>query len=243
MRLDKLLCDYAYGSRKEVQRLIRAGQASVNGAPVTDPGSACGYADVVLVNGAAVPLRAEHHVMLHKPAGLLTAARDKKQPTVMSLLPAYYAARGCMPVGRLDKDTTGLLLLSTDGELGHLLLSPKRHVAKTYRCTVDGPLTANDAAVFERGLKLSDFQAQPARLEIVHSAPDESEGLLTIHEGKFHQVKRMFEAVGLTVTALHRQTFGPLTLDPALAPGEYRELTAQEADSLYSLFGKEPEHG
>jgi len=182
------------------------------------------------VQGQPLDGRLTRHVMLHKPAGLLTAARDKKQPTVMDLLPEAYAAIGCMPVGRLDKDTTGLLFLTTDGELNHRLLSPGRHVDKTYRAETDGALTQEHVDAFAVGLHLSDFDAQPAKLEII--GPDT--GLVTVHEGKFHQVKRMFSAVGREVTALHRLSFGSLRLDETLPEGEWRELTEDEIAALYA---------
>lgn len=231
LRLDRWLVTLGVGSRSEMQKLIRKGGVKVNGAMVKDPGQQVDENTVELtVNGAAVDGRLTRHVMLHKPAGLLTAARDKKQPTVMDLLPDVYNAIGCMPVGRLDKDTTGLLFLTTDGELNHRLLSPGRHVDKTYLAEVDGPLDASHVAAFAEGLHLSDFDAQPAKLEII--APQT--GRVTVHEGKFHQIKRMFTAVGREVTKLHRETFGSLTLDPNLPEGQWRELTDEELASLYS---------
>lgn len=231
LRLDRWLVTLGVGSRSEMQKLIRKGSVKVNGAMVKDPGAQVDENTAELtVNGAAVDGRLTRHVMLHKPAGLLTAARDKKQPTVMDLLPDVYNAIGCMPVGRLDKDTTGLLFLTTDGELNHRLLSPGRHVDKTYLAEVDGPLDASHVAAFAEGLHLSDFDAQPAKLEII--APQT--GRVTVHEGKFHQIKRMFTAVGREVTKLHRETFGSLTLDPNLPEGQWRELTDEELASLYS---------
>ena len=231
LRLDRWLVTLGVGSRSEMQKLIRKGGVKVNGAMVKDPGQQVDENTAELtVNGTAVDGRLTRHVMLHKPAGLLTAARDKKQPTVMDLLPDVYNAIGCMPVGRLDKDTTGLLFLTTDGELNHRLLSPGRHVDKTYLAEVDGPLDASHVAAFAEGLHLSDFDAQPARLEII--AP--KTGRVTVHEGKFHQIKRMFTAVGREVTKLHRETFGSLTLDPNLPEGQWRELTDEELASLYS---------
>ena len=231
LRLDRWLVTLGVGSRSEMQKLIRKGGVKVNGAMVKDPGQQVDENTAELtVNGAAVDGRLTRHVMLHKPAGLLTAARDKKQPTVMDLLPDVYNAIGCMPVGRLDKDTTGLLFLTTDGELNHRLLSPGRHVDKTYLAEVDGPLDASHVAAFAEGLYLSDFDAQPAKLEII--APQT--GRVTVHEGKFHQIKRMFTAVGREVTKLHRETFGSLTLDPNLPEGQWRELTDEELASLYS---------
>ena len=231
LRLDRWLVTLGVGSRSEMQKLIRKGGVKVNGAMVKDPGQQVDENTAELtVNGTPVDGRLIRHVMLHKPAGLLTAARDKKQPTVMDLLPDVYNAIGCMPVGRLDKDTTGLLFLTTDGELNHRLLSPGRHVDKTYLAEVDGPLDASHVAAFAEGLHLSDFDAQPARLEII----EPQTGRVTVHEGKFHQIKRMFTAVGREVTKLHRETFGSLTLDPNLPEGQWRELTDEELASLYS---------
>lgn len=234
MRLDRWLTTLGLGSRTEVQRMIRAGQVCVDDVCLRDPGAACDPAHSALtLLGAPVDGRLVRHVMLCKPAGLLTAARDRKQPTVMDLLPPAYAAMGCMPVGRLDKDTTGLLLLTTDGELNHRLLAPRRHVWKTYQAQVDGALSAEDVQAFAQGLTLSDFVAQPAELTILSSSPQSAQAQVRVHEGKFHQVKRMFEARSRTVTALHRLTFGSLTLDPALSPGQWRELTPDEIAALY----------
>ena len=231
LRLDRWLVTLGVGSRSEVQKLVKKGGVKVNDAPVKDPGMQVDENTARLtVLGQPVDGRLTRHVMLHKPAGLLTAARDKKQPTVMDLLPEVYASIGCMPVGRLDKDTTGLLFLTTDGELNHRLLSPGRHVDKTYLAEVDGTLNESHIAAFAEGLHLSDFDAQPAKLEIL--APHL--GRVTVHEGKFHQVKRMFSAVGCEVVKLHRETFGSLTLDPNLPEGEWRELTVDELSALYS---------
>jgi 16S rRNA pseudouridine516 synthase len=231
LRLDRWLVTLGVGSRSEVQKLIKKGGVKVNDAPVKDPGMQVDeHTARLTVLGQPVDGRLTRHVMLHKPAGLLTAARDKKQPTVMDLLPEVYASIGCMPVGRLDKDTTGLLFLTTDGELNHRLLAPGRHVDKTYLAEVDGTLSERHITAFAEGLHLSDFDAQPARLEIL--APNL--GRVTVHEGKFHQVKRMFSAVGCEVVKLHRETFGSLTLDPNLPEGEWRELTGDELSALYS---------
>ena len=191
---------------------------------------------LLTVMGQPLDGRLTRHVMLHKPAGLLTAARDKKQPTVMDLLPEVYASIGCMPVGRLDKDTTGLLLLTTDGELNHRLLAPGRHVDKTYRAQADGKLNESHVAAFAAGMhvpedgKESAFDAQPAHMAL--AAPDT--GVLTIHEGKFHQVKRMFRVVGREVIQLHRLSFGSLQLDADLPEGAWRELTEEEIAALYA---------
>ena len=217
MRLDRWLATLSVGSRSEVKQWIRGGKAAVNGRVETDPSRSFETeTDRVALNGKELDGRISRHVMLYKPAGLLTAARDAKQPTVMDLLPAVYRSIGCMPVGRLDKDTTGLLLLTTDGELNHRLLSPGRHVDKRYRAIVDTPLTEKDAEAFARGIELSDFTAKPARLEILR-AGETSLAEVTITEGKFHQVRRMFAATGHEVLELHRCAFGPLEL-PAELP-------------------------
>lgn len=233
LRLDRWLVTLGVGSRSQVQKMVRGGAVTVNGALVKDPSLSVDEGSALTLHGQPLDGRLTRHVMLHKPAGLLTAARDKKQPTVMDLLPPVYASIACMPVGRLDKDTTGLLFLTTDGELNHRLLSPGRHVDKTYLATVDGPLTLADVEAFAAGLHLSDFDAQPALLEILSSGETEAAARVTVHEGKFHQIKRMFEAVGRTVTQLHRETFGSLTLDPALPQGQWRELTEDEIAALY----------
>ena len=238
MRLDRWLATVSAGSRSEVKQWIRGGQAAVNGRVILDPAlSFETETDRLSLNGRELDGRVTRHVMLHKPAGILTAARDARQPTVMDLLPPVYRSIGCMPVGRLDKDTTGLLLLTTDGTLAHRLLAPARHVDKTYRAAVDGPLSAEDTAAFAAGLTLSDFTALPARLEILETGPARAVALVTVREGKFHQVRRMFAAVGREVTELHRLTFGPLSLDPALGPGEWRDLTGTETAALYAAAG------
>ncbi len=233
MRLDKMLSALGEATRSESKALLRAGRVTVNGAAVRDGAENVSEDDAIALDGRLLDTRLTRHLMLFKPAGVLTAAEDGRQRTVMDLLPPVYSALGCMPVGRLDKDTTGLLLLTTDGELGHRLLSPTRHVDKVYRARVEGTLTERDAEAFAAGIVLRDFTALPARLEIL--SPDTA--LVTVREGKFHQVKRMFGAVGKPVAALHRLRFGPLTLDEALAPGEFRELTKEEAAQLYRAAG------
>jgi len=236
MRLDRWLATLGYGSRSEVREWIRGGSAAVNGRVILDPAlSFETEGDRLSLRGTEIDGRVIRHVMLHKPAGLLTAARDAKQPTVMDLLPALYRSIGCMPVGRLDKDTTGLLLLSCDGELNHRLLSPGRHVAKRYRALVDGVLGEKEIAAFAAGMDLGDFTAQPAELTVLGLSLAE----VVISEGKFHQVKRMFAATGHEVLQLHRCAFGPLELDPALAEGQWRELTAEEVKALREAAGME----
>lgn len=240
MRLDRLLVTLALGSRSQVQPLIRKGRIHLNGSPVTQPNQeVVPGQDVLTLDGEPLDTRLEMHYIMNKPAGVLTAARDKKAATVMDLLPAKCQTLGCMPVGRLDKDTTGVLLFTTDGEMNHRLLSPKRHVDKIYLARVDGPLTEADANAFAAGLELGDFTAQPARLEILSSSPEGAQARVTVHEGKFHQVKRMFESRGRTVLTLHREAFGPLTLEDSLAPGQYRELTDTELAALRAASQQE----
>ena len=193
--------------------------------------------DALALDGKTLDGRVMRHVMMFKPRGVLTAARDPKQPTVMDLLPEVYRSIGCMPVGRLDKDTTGILIFTCDGEMNHRLLSPGRHVDKTYRALVEGELGNEAVDAFAAGMDLGDFTAQGAKLVILRAGEESSLAEVTISEGKFHQVKRMFAAAGHEVIELHRRTFGPLALDPALQEGELRELTAAEVDALREAAG------
>lgn len=237
-RLDRWLTLLGICSRSEGKDLIRKGAVRVNGRTVTDPGAdAETEEDALTVRDQAVDGRVLRHVMLHKPAGLLTAARDRKQPTVMDLLPPVYASIGCMPVGRLDKDTTGLLLLTCDGELNHRLLAPGRHVDKVYDAEVSGKLREEDVRAFAEGLPLGDFTSLPAVLEILAVRPESSLGRVTVREGKFHQVKRMFAATGHEVLSLRRIRFGPLSLPDDLPEGAWRELNAEELALLRAAAG------
>jgi len=235
MRLDRCLANAGLGSRTEVRDLLKKGLVTVSGQMVRDPGYRVrpDEMDAVCVNGQSILVRHQIHLMLHKPAGLVTALDDKHLPTIASLVPEQLWRRGLFPVGRLDRDTTGLLILTTDGTLGHRLASPHWEVWKKYEVAVEGAaFTADDPERFARGLILPDgLHCQPAKLDI-HSGHEAS---LTIHEGKFHQVKRMMLATGRTVVRLHRQSVGSLALDPALSPGQWRELTEAEIDSLYQL--------
>ena len=241
MRLDRLLTTLALGSRKDVQRFVRSGRTAINEKTVTDPSFHVKPGDQLTFDSQPLDARITRHVMLHKPCGVLTAARDPKQPTVLDLLPAVYRSCECMPVGRLDKDTSGFLLFTTDGELAHRLLSPKREVWKCYEAGVDGTLNESDVAAFKAGLELSDFTALPAKLEIVSSSPTEATARVWVCEGKFHQVRRMFAARNRTVVTLKRLSIGPLTLDESLSPGEYRELTEEELALLWQTVRSEKE--
>lgn len=234
-RLDKLLAGTGKWSRREVKALVRQGLVRVDGRLAAsaedklDPAAA-----VVTVAGETISLCRFTYVMLHKPAGVLTATEDRKQPTVLDLLPPELRRIGLAPVGRLDKDTEGLLLLTNDGELAHRLLSPKYHVEKRYFARVDGELSAADAEAFARGMTLGDgLECLPAGLEVL---PDRV-CIVTLREGKFHQVKRMLAARGAPVLYLKRLSMGPLTLDDSLAAGAYRLLRAEEILALYRVCG------
>ncbi|MFH1513587.1 MAG: pseudouridine synthase [Bacillota bacterium] len=232
-RLDKLVSQSGERTRSEAGKLIRAGLVCVDGVCVKNPAHKADAAhSAVMLDGRQILDSPYQYAILHKPAGILTAARDKNAPTVMDLLPAPMRARDVMPVGRLDKDTTGLLLLTNDGTLAHRLLSPKTHVWKEYLAAVDGLLTDAHAAAFQQGIPLRDLQALPAELRIVSASERESRAVVRLREGKFHQVKRMFAALKLEVTSLHRQAFGPLRLDIPL--GEYRMLDDTEIKALYA---------
>ncbi len=234
-RLDKVLANLGYGSRKEIKQLIRQGQITVNDVPATRPEQHVQpEQDELTVGGEVVRYRNTVYFMLHKPPGMISATEDTRWPVVTDLLAAEDSVFDVFPVGRLDKDTEGLLLLTNDGVLAHRLLSPKWKVDKRYQATIDGVVTAADVAAFAQGVVLDDgYKTQPGVLEVVASGPV-SEVLVTIAEGKFHQVKRMFEAVGKTVTYLKRLTMGPLALDETLALGEYRELTDKEKQQLFA---------
>ena len=232
-RLDKLLAGTGKWSRREVKALVRQGLVRVDGRLAAsaedklDPAAA-----VVTVAGETIALHRFTYVLLHKPAGVLTATEDRKQPTVLDLLPPELRRIGLAPVGRLDKDTEGLLLLTNDGELAHRLLSPKYHVDKRYLARVDGELSAADTEAFARGMTLGDgLECLPAGLEVL---PDRV-CIVTLREGKFHQVKRMLAARGAPVLYLKRLSMGPLTLDDSLAAGAYRLLRAEEISALYRV--------
>lgn len=233
MRLDKMLSNLGVASRSECRTLLKAGRIRVGEAIARDGAMNVQEGAAIFLDGKSLDTRLSRHLMLYKPAGILTAAEDGRQKTVMDLLPGVYRACGCMPVGRLDKDTTGILLLTTDGELAHRLISPGRHVDKVYEATVEGALDAEDVAAFAAGIPLKDFTALPAKLELL----DESIGRVTVQEGKYHQVKRMLGACGKPVKTLHRTSFGPLKLDEALLPGTFRELTGEEITALYQAAG------
>ena len=234
-RLDQTLAARGFGSRKEIHALVRAGLVQLNGITAHDASRKIDLErDQVAVRGGAVCLQEYIYIMLHKPQGVITAARDPKEPTVMDLLPAHLRRRGLSPVGRLDKDTTGLLLLTDDGALAHALLSPRRHVPKSYHVTLQNPASEADVEAFAAGLRLPPAEGRPpedclpAELTIL----DGGTARVVLREGKYHQIKRMFAARGNRVLALHREAMGDLRLDEKLKPGECRELTAGEIEKI-----------
>lgn len=228
-RLDKLLAATGKWSRKEAKALIKAGRVRVEDRLPKGPEDKVEEGSLVTVDGKPIFTEKYVYLMLHKPAGVISATQDAKEKTVLDLLPKDLRRKDLFPVGRLDKDTEGLMLLTDDGELAHRLLSPKYHVDKRYYARVDGPLGPADAAAFAAGLTLEDgLVCLPAGLEPL--GPGEC--IVTLREGKFHQVKRMLAARGAPVTYLRRVRMGNLTLDPALQPGEYRFLTPEERKIL-----------
>lgn len=235
-RLDKIIASTGKWSRREAKELARRGLVTVNGVSVrcveekVDPEAA-----EIVVSGEALGYRRYTWVMLNKPAGYLSATEDGRGETVLDLLPRELQRQGLFPVGRLDKDTEGLLLLTNEGVLAHALLSPKRHVDKVYYARTAGRLTEEDCRAFAAGMSLGDgLQCLPARLEIL-SAGEESEARVTLREGKFHQVKRMLAARGKPVTYLERVEMGGLPLDPGLPRGAFRFLTEEEVAELRTL--------
>ncbi|MDU7065190.1 MAG: pseudouridine synthase [Lactobacillus crispatus] len=231
MRIDKYLANMNVGSRKEVHQLIKKGIVAVNDVIVKTPKQQVKESDQVTVNGDAVAYQKYHYFLLNKPKGVLSATEDRSQPTVISILAPQDRYQGIVPVGRLDKDTTGLLLLTNDGQLNHELLAPGKHVDKVYRAEIAG--VANDATVktFASGMTLGDgTKLQPAELKILSQDEehDRSTTEIKICEGKYHQIKRMFGAVGMKVVELERISMGKLTLPANLKRGEYLELKLED---------------
>lgn len=238
LRVDKLLAHAGFGTRSEIKKAVKAGRVYVDGSKVKDSGLIVDPdAQAVTFDGERVVYRSVIYLMLNKPQGVISATEDGRERTVIDLLKPEDTLLQPFPVGRLDKDTTGLLLLTNDGQLAHELLSPKKHVDKTYEALVLGEVTELDQRAFAQGVALDDgYVTKPATLHIL-GIDKQEQGVcsfirLTITEGKFHQVKRMFQAVGKQVLTLKRLTMGPLALDPQLELGEYRELTEQEIELL-----------
>lgn len=233
-RLDKVLSNLGYGTRKEIKQVAKKGLIKVNGEIVKDNGMQVDpEVDRISINGEEIFYRKYIYLMMNKPDGVISATFDNRDETVIDLLEIEHQVFNPFPIGRLDKDTVGLLLLTNDGELNHRLISPKWKVDKIYYAKIDKLVTDSDIKKFESGITLDDgYICKEAKLEIIKASEEGSEVMLTIQEGKFHQVKRMFEAVDKKVTYLKRVEFGTLKLDKDLEEGEYRELTDEEVAVL-----------
>lgn len=228
MRLDRYLHDLGVGSRKDIDRLLKKQRVTVDGAVVKQGAQSVSTQSLVTVDGEVLDYAPTVWLMLNKPPGVITATKDARDETVMDLLPERFARMQVVPVGRLDKDTTGLLLLTNDGALAHRLMRPKSRIMKNYDIIYEETLAADAVARLAQGIDLGDFTTAPAVLEVL----EEGHARLSISEGKFHQVKRMMHEVGGVVTALRRVAIASLTLDETLAPGEWRLLTQEELDGL-----------
>ncbi|WP_457681321.1 pseudouridine synthase [Thermovibrio sp.] len=231
MRLDRLLAESGFGSRSQVKRLIKKGRVEVDGEVVKEPSFQVDpEKSRVFVDGEEVFYQKDYYVLLNKPSGYITSTKDREL-TVMELVCDLPRFEKLFPVGRLDKDAEGLLILTTDGELAHRLTHPKWKVPKTYEVVVEGRLTDEAVEPLRRGIELKDFKAKPAQVEILEAKEEESRARITISEGKYHQVKRMFGSIGHPVKSLKRVKFGPIELGE-LPVGEYRHLTEGEVDAL-----------
>lgn len=242
MRLDKVLEANQLGSKKAMKQLLLRGKVTVNGAVIragdytVDPGIDC-----LMAEGRKIVAPQHSYYMLHKPSGVVSAVTDAKHETVIDLLKAEgVAVANLFPVGRLDRDTEGLIFLTTNGQLAYHLAMAKHKVSKVYQVTVNGKLKSEAITIFQEGVVFSDgTTCRPAKLDIITSQTDESHALLEIDEGKFHQVKKMFLTIGLKVVYLKRVSIGPLTLDPDLALGDYRQLNSKELADLHPFFNSQ----
>ena len=231
IRLDKYLADMKAGSRSAVRELIKKGRVRVNGIPEKDASRKVRMDSEITLDGTRIGYAEYEYFMLNKPGGVVSATEDCRYPTVISLIKDS-KRKDLFPVGRLDVDTEGLLLITNDGGLAHRLLSPAHHVDKTYYAEVDGDVTDEAVSALEKGILLHEEDKDEITMPAVVEVLDSRKVLLTIQEGRFHQVKRMFAAVGLHVEYLKRMTMGPLRLDPKLKLGEYRPLTEEEKEAL-----------
>ena len=235
MRLDKFLAENGLGSRAQVKQLLKKGLVLVNGRAEKSPKTQIDETvDEIIVSGQRLTYEKFVYYLLNKPQGVISATEDDRHKTVLDLLDETARQKEVFPVGRLDIDTHGLLLLTNNGKLAHAMLSPKKHVEKIYRAQVAGLMNQADVERFAAGIELKDFTCQPAQLKILELDVVKETSLveITLSEGKFHQVKRMVAACGKEVTNLQRLTMGPLQLDPALALGEWRRLTTDELERL-----------
>ena len=240
MRLDKYLVACAIGSRTEVKNFLKSGRVTVNGKKEKSAKLQINEdTDEICFDGQKLDYEEFVYYMINKPQGVISATEDPKHKTVLDLLDDLARSKEVFPVGRLDIDTHGLLLLTNDGKLAHALLSPKRHVDKTYLAQVKGIMTDADVEVFAQGIPLKDFTCQPAKLELVSVDAEKNQSLVrvTIAEGKFHQVKRMVTYCGKEVMDLQRLTMGTLTLNENLKRGEWRRLTKEEVEGLRESVG------
>lgn len=233
-RLDKILANMGYGTRKEVKKLVKSNLVEVNGEKVKDPSiNVDPKKDKILVENEIVDYRKFIYIMMNKPEGVVSATVDNYDETVIDLLEEEYKVFNPFPVGRLDKDTVGLLLITNDGELNHKLISPKWNVDKVYYAEINKEVDDRDIEAFKNGIVISEgYKCRPGKLEIIKSDENGAEVYVTIQEGKFHQVKRMFEALDKEVVYLKRVKFGNINLDETLKEGEYRELTEDELENI-----------
>ena len=227
MRLDKYMAESAQCTRSESRELIRSGRVTVNGAVCKRPDQQVSEVDDICLDGRSSTHQDFVYLMLNKPQGVVSASTDRHDTTVVDLVQAAYPRRELFPAGRLDKTSTGFVLITDDGAFAHDILAPKRHVPKTYRVTLDPPLTAGMAAGFAAGVTLADgTKLSPA--EVTALSDDGRTVRVVLHQGVYHQIKRMFGVYGAGVDALHRESIGGVPLDQALAPGQWRELTGEE---------------
>ncbi len=234
MRIDKFLSNMGYGSRKQIKIMAAKNKITINGDRVKscsthiDP-----QKDIVIVNNEKVEYKPYVYIMMNKPAGVISASEDKRHKTILDLIGEEFSHYELHPIGRLDKDTEGLIILTNDGKLTHDLLSPKKHIPKTYYAKIDSFVDEADIIAFSKGININDeYTTMPAKLEIIQTDNEQSEVIITICEGKYHQIKRMFIAKGKNVTYLKRIQMNNLQLDPSLELGNYRELTNTELELL-----------
>jgi 16S rRNA pseudouridine516 synthase len=242
-RVDKILSNSGFGTRREIKQLVKSGQVKVDGEVIDDSGM---HVDPkksqIEISGQKLNYRQYIYIMMNKPAGVISATFDDRHETVIDILSEEYKCFDLFPVGRLDIDTEGLLLITNDGQLAHEILSPKKHVPKRYFAFIEGEVTQEDVKRFEEGVILGDgYKTLPAELYILDRDVNSSVDVV-IYEGKFHQVKRMFEAVGKKVKFLKRVTMGNLVLDKDLAPGEFRKLTQDELSNLINEVRSQKEN-
>lgn len=233
-RLDKILVSQGVGSRSDVQKQIRQGRVTADGETVRDPAEKIDPDRVLLaVDGRPLRYRRHLYIMMNKPPGLLCVSRDPRQKTVLDLLPPALRRSGLFPAGRLDKDTVGLTLITDDGDFAHRMLSPRRHVDKTYHAVVDGPVTDEQVSAFTKGLLLEDGTlCLPAKLQVLKAGPRPLVEIV-IREGKYHQIKRMFGTFGHKVLWLKRMAIGGLWLEEGLGEGGFRELSDEEIGRVW----------